>query len=141
MKKCPKCKIYKNFNNFCKDISRIDGLSCWCKKCVDQKRKERLMKRGGYRPKKYYPIINNKKECSGCHKIRNIKHFCISRRSASGLNRLCRQCCSKERNSIKWKEWRRQYNKKYRKLNKKSARKKYLKNRKNILKKLKLIRG
>jgi hypothetical protein len=34
MKKCTKCKETKQLNNFNKDKSRKDGLSCWCKECM-----------------------------------------------------------------------------------------------------------
>jgi hypothetical protein len=40
MKKCTKCQIEKSLNEFSKDKQQKNGLSCWCKKCVNLKGKK-----------------------------------------------------------------------------------------------------
>ena len=38
---CTKCKIEKNVDNFCKNKTRKDGLSDWCKDCLAEYRNSR----------------------------------------------------------------------------------------------------
>jgi hypothetical protein len=59
MKECTKCKVNKDYFNFCKDKSRIDGYNVICKNCANDYRlnnKESL--------KEYYKEYRlNNKEC------------------------------------------------------------------------------
>jgi len=36
MKICTKCKYLKSKTSFFKDLSKKDGLTCWCKECCIQ---------------------------------------------------------------------------------------------------------
>lgn len=40
MKKCTKCKIEKPLTEFNKDNQKKDGLSCWCKECINLKTRQ-----------------------------------------------------------------------------------------------------
>jgi hypothetical protein len=40
MKKCTKCKVEKPLTEFSKNKQQTDGLSCWCRECVNLKQKQ-----------------------------------------------------------------------------------------------------
>lgn len=46
---CTKCKIEKNVDNFCKNKTRKDGLSDWCKDCLAEYRNSRKEEIKAYR--------------------------------------------------------------------------------------------
>lgn len=39
-KRCPKCSTVKPFSAFGKDRARLDGMSCWCRECNNQRSHE-----------------------------------------------------------------------------------------------------
>lgn len=43
MRRCSKCNLDKNLNEFNKHKSRPDGLSSWCKECVSKKSKQNYL--------------------------------------------------------------------------------------------------
>lgn len=69
MKKCYKCKIEKNLDDFRKDKSRKDGVSNRCKECADEYHKiyfmghqEKLSAYGSQYHKSYYDPSNKNHE-------------------------------------------------------------------------------
>lgn len=55
MKKCGKCQIEKDAKSFCKNRSRWDGLSAWCRDCIKvyNDRPHRKQLRSGTNHNKY----------------------------------------------------------------------------------------
>ena len=43
LKKCSKCKCFKEIECFNKNRSTIDGLGCYCKKCINSNIKKRII--------------------------------------------------------------------------------------------------
>lgn len=127
-KNCSKCMISLTICNFNVNKKLKTGLSSWCKKCQNQKSKNR---RDGKRPPKEL-LSEGLKRCSKCSKIKeeSNKFFNKSAKGINGLSGDCRACRS-------------EYGKEYRVLNpekvrdtQKASYKKYIKKRKIYMKKM-----
>lgn len=99
MKRCSKCKKWKDESEFYKDRSKKDGLDCWCKKCECVAAHEyyrRKTKRAG----KYtlyeqrHRVIDGAKQkrCSRCNKWKDESYFYKNLSSKDGLNHSCAKC-------------------------------------------------
>lgn len=98
MKKCSKCKKYKNMDNFSKDKRASDGHSCECKKCHNQATKKYPLI---YKQNNTLEVLNDKKHkiktCSKCKQNKKRLNFSISRCSIDGYKSLCKICDNKNR--------------------------------------------
>jgi len=96
MKKCSKCREEKvsSLDYFSKNSATKDGLSSWCRKCVNKKRKEyrkRLSSR--MQCEIEYPEV---KECCNCKKIKSQDLFYKSINNKDGLSSACKGCSDKK---------------------------------------------
>ena len=102
MKVCSKCKINKDFNQFSKSSSKIDGLFIWCKACVKEhdrikylNNRDKLITQS--RNRKIFiknnekPVLINKK-CSNCCVIFDIKLFTKNVYTKDGFSYKCKSC-------------------------------------------------
>lgn len=101
MKKCSKCKKWKEYTHFSKSKKSKDGYSYWCKQCTSNYHLKK--------PKIYVEY----KICNKCNKEKHRSEFYTHIATKDGLDNRCKQCF-KENN----KERKKEYNKKYWKLNK-----------------------
>jgi hypothetical protein len=104
VKKCNKCKIDKESNEFYKDCSTKDGHSGWCKMCTRLFRITRSLKIGEtgiVRDKR--EIINGKLLCSWCNESKLLKDFPKSSNYKLGYYSHCKKCVN-ERSREKRKE-------------------------------------
>lgn len=90
LKFCPQCKKNKNLIQFRNDKTRKDGLSCWCRNCLNKqgreylKRPEVKIRKQKWaeanrelcrkrRMKRYYKNIEKERERSRTYRKRNIE--------------------------------------------------------------------
>ena len=106
MKKCPKCRSFKEESEFSKNRSRRNGLSDWCKECERARvRKYQNRKRGGKSPQRRYKYGQShrlvggirEKRCRGCMKWKAESEFHRHRRNKDGLDFRCKGCVRKAR--------------------------------------------
>ena len=106
MKKCSKCGIIKELNQFHKDKNSKDGYKVWCKECRQketkkyrEKNKDKLSKskKEWYQSTKLNANLRNEiqlkiknKKCSKCNKIKPILDF--RNRANGGFYSVCREC-------------------------------------------------
>lgn len=77
-KKCGKCKKLKLLNEFYKNKSNKDKLSCYCKICFNSRENPII-------------YIENKK-CKKCNEVRDSSDFYKSKTSKYGLRPICKKC-------------------------------------------------
>ena len=109
IKTCTKCKRELDTSNFYKDKGSKDGLSCWCKQCQSQYRKDNIDKilkrereyektrqRPTKRPAEYFIDRSNEnlKYCVRCHVFKDFGEFNKDKNGKYGLSSWCRQCQS-----------------------------------------------
>ena len=82
MKRCNKCKGWKQLGNFHKNKRTKDGLNDYCKPC-----KSTYLKRN-----KYKRSIKAKK-CLICQKVKPAKYYTTCRTRTDGLQNKCKDCC------------------------------------------------
>ena len=100
-KQCPNCKEEKQYSEFHKCSSRIDGLQSYCKLCKKEKFKESKRKSDKKYQSKYYSILNNREK-----KKEYIKKYQLS-------NPEKQNCYNKKyRQTIKGIQTRKEYRKK-----------------------------
>jgi Tfp pilus tip-associated adhesin PilY1 len=99
-KKCPHCGLELTLDNFCKNKTKEDGLSGFCKMCNKEYAKIRKENNQNVNP---YSDPQKMKICSHCKKEKNILDFgkCITKKD--GLNIHCRVCCKKFGRNQKYK--------------------------------------
>ena len=104
MKRCTKCKKWKDESEFSKYPSRKDGLRCWCKNC-ECEYMHKYYRRDGRRVKKYYRyeechrVVKGVKEkrCRRCGKWKAESEFYKDHRHKDGLAVWCKDCVRKSR--------------------------------------------
>ena len=115
-KVCTKCHREIDVTEFYKDKNKKDGLSCYCKDCQKQYRKdnidkilereriyEKTRRRPTVRPAEYFMdrSSENLKYCVRCRVFKDFNNFNKDKNGRYGLGSWCRQCQSeydKQRN-------------------------------------------
>ena len=102
MKRCTKCKKWKDESEFYKAQKRQGGLRPWCKKC--DREYARKYYRGDKKPlKKYYrykechQVVDGVKQkgCPRCRKWKAESQYYKRRRNKDGLMEWCKECSDK----------------------------------------------
>lgn len=106
-KVCTKCKRELDVLSFYKDKNKKDGLSCHCKDCQKQYRRdnierilerernyEKTRQRPTVRPAEYFidRSSENLKYCVRCHIFKDFSEFNKDKGGKYGLSSWCRQC-------------------------------------------------
>ncbi len=97
LKRCNRCHIIKELDEFYSDRSRSDGFSSKCKNCEYECRKLRYQKLKS-RPANKIPHIERKR-CSKCNEDKPIGEFYITRRNKDGYYCSCKSCVKKQKQS------------------------------------------
>ena len=99
LKRCTKCKKWKEESEFSKDRARKDGLKIYCKGCnnayaLKHLRKNKKAVRDYLRYEERHRVIRGFKEklCSRCKKWKYYSDFYKNRGSKDGLSSRCREC-------------------------------------------------
>ncbi len=74
-KECPKCVKIKEHTEFFRSTGNVDGLSKWCRACIDKAKAD-----------------GSHKKCSKCGKHMPIFSFRANTRNPDGLTKSCRRC-------------------------------------------------
>ncbi len=102
MKRCSKCKKWKDESEFGKDSRLRDGMSSWCRECNRKKSLKRYRK-DGKTVKRYYTyeevhrVVDGVKEkrCRRCQKWKAESDFYKRRWHKDGLAVWCKECANK----------------------------------------------
>jgi hypothetical protein len=101
LKRCTKCKKWKQESEFHKDRARKDGLRLYCKDCCaayirERRRKEGKAVRGYLRFEERRRIVRGVKEkqCSRCQQWKYESDFGRNRRSKDKLSCWCKECAN-----------------------------------------------
>jgi hypothetical protein len=99
LKRCTKCKKWKEESEFHKDRARKDGLRLYCKDCCAAYIQERYRKEGKpvreyLRFEERHRIVRGVKEklCSRCQQWKYESDYSRNRRSKDGLSFHCKEC-------------------------------------------------
>jgi len=99
LKRCTKCKRWKEESEFSKDRARKDGLKIYCKSCnnayaLKLRRKSKKAVRDYLRYEDRHRVIRGCKEklCSLCKKWKYYSDFYKNRRTKDGLSCGCKEC-------------------------------------------------
>ena len=102
LKRCTKCKRWKEVSEFCKDRGRKDGLRIYCKSCnnayvLRHRRKNKKPVRDYLRYEDRHRVIRGVKEklCSSCKKWKFYSDFYKDNRKKDRLVSWCKECKSK----------------------------------------------
>jgi hypothetical protein len=109
MKRCSKCKCWKDESAFGKDRSKKDGLSRWCKDCDRAYWRKKYRKNKGGRVRRYlkykqrHRVVGGVKEkrCCTCGKWKPQSGFYKMRRHKDGLAARCKRCSDKATNKAR----------------------------------------
>ena len=103
LKRCTKCKKWKEENEFRKDRARKDGLRLYCKGCDaaylrERRRREGKTVREYLRCEERHRIVRGVKEklCSGCKQWKFESCFNKNRLLKDGLSCQCKDCEKKQ---------------------------------------------
>lgn len=99
LKRCTKCKRWKEVSEFCKDRARKDGLKIYCNSCsnayaLKSHRKNKKSVRDYLRYEERHRVIRGFKEklCSRCKQWKYYSDFYKNNRSNDGLSVSCKEC-------------------------------------------------
>jgi len=99
LKRCTKCKRWKEVSEFNKDRARKDGLKIYCKSCnslyaIRLRRKSKKPVRDYLRYEDRHRVIRGFKEklCSRCKKWKYYSEFYKNSRAKDGLTVWCKEC-------------------------------------------------
>ncbi len=99
MKRCSKCKEWKDESEFNKNRKNKDGLQCRCRKCVRNYARKHYW--GNSKPLKRYLRYEERhrtidgvkqKRCSKCEKWKEESKFGKKTSQKDGLNSWCKDC-------------------------------------------------
>ena len=99
LKRCTKCKRWKEVSEFNKDRARKDGLRIYCKSCnysyfLKHRRKNKKPIRAYLRYEDRHRVIRGFKEklCSRCKQWKYYSEFHKNSRTKDGLSGWCKKC-------------------------------------------------
>ncbi len=109
MKRCSKCKCWKDESEFGKKQRLKDGLSRWCKECDRAHGRRKYRKKKGGRVRRYlkyeerHRVVNGIKEkrCRKCGKWKAESEYYKMRRHKDGLAPRCKKCSDKATNKAR----------------------------------------
>jgi len=112
LKRCAKCKKWKQESEFHKDRARKNGLRLYCKDCSaaylrEHRRKEGKPIREYLRFEERHRIVQGVKEklCSRCQQWKYESDFSRNRRSRDGLSCHCKECENDQaRKRLEWRK-------------------------------------
>lgn len=122
---CGICHEIKEVNCFSKSKSKKDGIETKCKQCGNERNRKwcenhnRRREFIGINPKLYREYDENwnliKKECSKCHKIKDVSCFNKDKSKKDGVRADCKQCCNERNRQYceNHKEEKSQYDRRY----------------------------
>ena len=103
LKRCVKCKAWKEYDEFRNDRHRPDGLRIYCKVCdkaveTRKRRKGRKTVRQYLRYEERHRTVRGIKEklCCSCKKWKYESCFHKNRRTNDGMSYKCRECHRKD---------------------------------------------
>jgi len=99
LKRCTKCRRWKELSDFNKDRARKDGLKVYCKRCnnayaLKRYRQNKKPVRDYLRYEERHRVIRGIREklCSYCKKWKYYSEFYKNRSSKYGLSCRCKEC-------------------------------------------------
>ncbi len=102
MKRCSKCKKWKDESEFGKQPKNKDGLKYWCKNCMRETtrrhyRKDRGRVKRYYRYEERHRVVDGVKEkrCRRCKKWKAESEFYKRHKHKDGLGVWCKGCSDK----------------------------------------------
>ncbi|MHC4245149.1 MAG: hypothetical protein ACYSU4_22300 [Planctomycetota bacterium] len=98
MKQCTKCKKRKDESEFGKDRSRKDGLSLWCKDCI-----QAMGKYNNYKDLHRVAGGVKQKRCGRCQMWKAENQYYKHSRHNDGLAVWCKECANKATNKARKK--------------------------------------
>ncbi len=104
MKRCRKCKKWKDKSEFGKNLAHKDGLQPLCKKCQREYARNYygFSKRYLYYEERHRVVEGVKeKRCNKCRKWKAESEFYRIRCHKDGLAALCKQCADKATNKVR----------------------------------------
>jgi hypothetical protein len=114
LKRCTKCKRWKEISEFCTDRARKDGLKIYCNSCINayalmRYRKNKKSVRDYLRYEERHRVIRGIKEklCNRCKQWKYYSDFYKNSRAKDGLSVSCKECEGKRT------EYKRKSDKKY----------------------------
>ncbi len=94
IKRCAKCRKFKQKSEFTKDKKSKDGLYNWCKACLNLHRRERTRKiREAWGTRE--PSRKGFKSCPSCDETKPKTEFYLNRMRKDGLSSYCKGCAIK----------------------------------------------
>jgi 5-methylcytosine-specific restriction endonuclease McrA len=98
--KCPEGQNVKPVTEFGKHKRGKNGLRATCKACDVKAAQARYTPR----PRKFYPVIDGKKECSKCHAVKVVDAFSPdpNPQSKTGVRAHCKECAAQATSA--WRE-------------------------------------
>ena len=100
-KRCNKCKEIKDYSLFCKNKNTSDGYHRYCKECKkienNKNRDYNINYRiSNYEYKRIPLMVDGNRRCYSCNNYKPLNNFCKNKGEIDGINRLCKECKSKE---------------------------------------------
>ena len=102
LKRCTKCKRWKEISEFCRDHARKDGLKIYCNSCINayaltRYRKNKKSVRDYLRYEESHRVIRGIKEklCNRCKQWKYYSDFYKNSQAKDGLSVSCKECESK----------------------------------------------
>jgi len=110
MKRCTKCKKWKDESKFGKKPGTRSGVYSWCKDCVRAYMRERYKKEGKglkqyYRYEECHRVVDGvkQKRCRRCKSWKAESDFYKRRSNKDGLAVWCKECSDKATNKARKK--------------------------------------
>ena len=96
-KYCTKCETHKTLNQFNKQTKAYDGLSCYCRDCVNKHWETLRSEQVKPRIKHEYSNNEEVKECFSCGIKKGLKSYSKNLHIKDGLSNICKECQCIER--------------------------------------------
>ena len=96
-KKCPRCGLTRNTEEFGRNRSLRDGLSCYCKVCnreIGSALYRRKREADGFLVRQRETLPPGVKRCARCREVKFLSDFHRLRQQSGGYNPYCKDCRS-----------------------------------------------